>query len=107
MNQMCMKQLNELEIKLKNKDQQLQDLKKKFSKSLQTIEKENSELREVKIQLMQNVIDLKQKIGAQEFKSMEIMQELESMKQRELDRLEETDLEDVDLISENTKKKQL
>ena len=105
MNQLLMKQLNDLEIRFRAKETETQEMVKKYNKNIQTLEKENSIVRDEKLKLMQDIIDLKQKLAHYENKNVELIEQMEHLKQREIDRLEETDLEDVDLISESTKKR--
>lgn len=71
-----------------------------INKSIHHLEKENSDFK-------QNILNLKKEITKVEKENTKLTEQLDAIRQREIDRLEETDLDDVDLVSENTKKKQL
>jgi hypothetical protein len=105
-NQVLIKQVNELEIKLKAKDTETHENNKNYRKTIKAIEKEKAELQEEKTSLLQRIFKLKEEANFYEVKADKLQKELDDIRQRELDRLEETDLDDVDLISEATKKKQ-
>jgi small-conductance mechanosensitive channel len=100
MNQMMMKQVNDLESQFKAKESELSEMTKKFKKSTQQLEKVNKDLKNDMSKLNHEVSILKAK-------NQELQDQLESIKQREIDRLEDTDLEDVDLVSESTKRKEI
>ena len=105
LNSTLTKDIQELEKNLKNKEVEIQQLTDKNSKYIKGLEKENSDLRDEKLKLMETILELKQEIGQFEIKSIELQEQIEMFKQYEIDRLDETDLEDVDLISEASKKK--
>lgn len=105
MNHLMMKQTSDLEAKLKVKEAEVFELIKKHKKNLHSLEVENRDLKDEKSKLKQQLTHLQKELENYENKAKQLQTELDSLKQREIDRLEETDLDDVDLISENTKKK--
>lgn len=106
MNQVLIKQTNELESKVKIKDTEMHENNKKYRKTITNLEKDKAELQEEKASLLQRIFQLKEESNFYETKAAKLQKEIDDIRQRELDRLEETDLDDVDLISEASKKKQ-
>jgi len=107
MNQMLMQQVSDLESKLKTQEVEANATIAKLQKASQKFEQSSEDLKHQRNELKLRVIELENELGVYEDETDKLKQQLESFKQREIDRLEETDLDDVDLISEATKKKQV
>ncbi|CAI2362674.1 unnamed protein product [Moneuplotes crassus] len=84
MQQMIMKQVSDLDNQLKLKQSEVKETVKKCDEKMGKLKKENTKLKEL---------------------ATELQKELEEIRQKEIERLEDTDLDDVDIISEATKKK--
>lgn len=105
LNKTLTKDIGDLERWLKSKEDEVRKVREKSDKYTKSLEKENSDLRDEKLKLMETILELKQEIGQYEIQNIELQEQIEMFKQHEIDRLDETDLEDVDLLSEASKKK--
>jgi hypothetical protein len=106
MNQVLVKQVSELQNKLKSLKTEMFEIDKETRMTLTGILEEKDKLQEEKTSLLQRLFKLNEETNFYEVKSEKLQKEIDGIRQREIDRLEETDLDDVDLISEATKKKQ-
>jgi len=89
----------EVEIKKTDIENSHAVLKREYEKS----EKEAVKLREEKLALMQDILELKKEVGEYQKKNASMLEEIEFMKQKEFERIQQLDLDDIDLISEFSK----
>jgi hypothetical protein len=106
MNQVLVKQVSDLENKMKSIKNEMLEIDKETRMTLTGILEEKDKLQEEKTGLLQRLFKLNEETNFYEVKSDKLQKEIDDIRQREIDRLEETDLDDVGLISEATKKKQ-
>lgn len=89
----------EVEISKTDIENSFNKLKRESDKN----EKEFSKLREEKLKLMQDILEIKKEIGELQSKNESMIEEIQFLKNKEIERIKNLDLDDLDLVSDFSK----